>query len=84
MGEVRRWIRLEFPGQFVAIVSGAVGLAAVGVIGWAMVRIREARAARYGLIVLAAGIAVAYARWSALGMWIRMSSSASTSSSTAS
>ncbi len=67
MGEVRRWIRLEFPGHFVAIVGGAVGAAALGALAWALARIRDRRVPRYGLIILAAVIAVAYARWSALG-----------------
>jgi VanZ family protein len=67
MGEIRRWIRLEFPGAFVAIVGGAVGVAAAAAVGWALIRIRDRRASRYGLIALAFAIAAAYARWSALG-----------------
>jgi hypothetical protein len=67
-GELRRWIRLQFPGHFVAIVGGAVALTALVAIGWALREIRDRRIARYGLIVVAGAIAFAYARWSALGV----------------
>jgi VanZ family protein len=67
MGEIRRWIRLQFPGHFVAIVGGAVGIAAAGAIGWALMRVRERRLWRYGFVVAAVALAVVYSRWSALG-----------------
>jgi hypothetical protein len=67
-GELRRWIRLQFPGHVVAIVGGAVTLTAIVAIGVALREIRDRRIARYGLIVVAGAIAVAYARWSALGI----------------
>jgi hypothetical protein len=67
MGELRRSIRLAFPGHFVAIVGGVVAVAGICAVGWALVRIRERRAARYGLAALAVGLAAGYARWSALG-----------------
>lgn len=67
MGEIRRWIRLEFPGHFVAIVGGAVAIAAVAAVLWAILRIRERRLARYALVALSIVAAIGYARWSALG-----------------
>jgi hypothetical protein len=66
MGEARRWIRLEFPGQFVAIVGGAVAVAAAAAIVWAIARIRSQRLSRYALVAAAVTLAVAYSRWSAL------------------
>src|SRR5687767_2953944 len=67
MGEARRWIRLEFPGQFVAIVGGAVALAAAAAIAWALASIRAHRLRRYALVTAAVTVAVVFARWSALG-----------------
>jgi hypothetical protein len=60
LGQLRTLIRTAFPGQFVAIVGGAVALAlAVGLIA-ALVRIRERRAVRFGVIAGAVGTAVLY------------------------
>ena len=60
IGEIRNWIKATFPGQFVALVGGAV----VGAIGLALViavvRIRTHRLRRYGALAAAAVLFAAY------------------------
>jgi hypothetical protein len=68
MGELRRWIRLQFPGHFVPIVGTAVAIAGVAVATWVVTRIRDRKASRFALIAVALIIAAGYARWSALGV----------------
>jgi len=62
IGELRRWVAGAMPGQYLWIVNGAVGLcvAAVGVA--AVVRIRQGRVWRFGLLGGAAAVAVGFAR----------------------
>lgn len=65
IGQIRSAIRTAFPGQFVRIVGGTVGvLLAVAIMG-ALVRIRERRATRYSAIAAAVIAGTWYA--SALG-----------------
>jgi hypothetical protein len=68
MGELRRWIRLQFPGHFVAIISVALAIAGIAVAAWIVTRIRDRKASRFALIAIALVIAAGYARWSALGV----------------
>jgi hypothetical protein len=67
MGEARRWLRQTFPAQFVTIVGGAVALAALIAVAVAINRIRDRRAARYGLVVVALALAVGYSVRSSIG-----------------
>jgi hypothetical protein len=60
IGEARRWIRDHLPGQYVWIINGVVGAAALAVVIAALMRIREQRVMRFGLIGLGAAIAIAY------------------------
>jgi len=58
VGYVRAVIRARFPGQFVRIVGGAIGVLAVAGIGAALLRIRDRRALRYTAIAGALALAV--------------------------
>ena len=61
VGEIRAVVERAFPGQYLAILLTVVLLPAVLVIAAALVRIRDHRIARYGLLVAAGVIAVLYA-----------------------
>jgi hypothetical protein len=61
IGELRRWLAATLPGQYVWIINGVVGAAAIAVVLAALVRIRHGRVWRFGFLVLAAGLAVAFA-----------------------
>jgi VanZ family protein len=63
VGRIRGQIRSAFPGQFVAIVGGAIALAIGAALLLALWRIRERRRLRYMLLAvsLAAGVAYSYA-----------------------
>ena len=65
VGQIRSAIRQAFPGQFVLIVGAIIGAGIVGALIGAFVRIRERRGLRYGAIVLALVIAVAYSAYRA-------------------
>jgi VanZ family protein len=67
MGEARHWLRETFPAHFVTIVGGAVALAALIAVAIAFGRIRDHRPARYGLVVAAVVLAVAYSVRSSIG-----------------
>lgn len=67
IGQVRSAIRSAFPGHFVTIVGGAVGLMVVGALGAALLRIREHPAARYVALAASLGLAVGYSSWHATG-----------------
>jgi VanZ family protein len=67
IGELRSAIRARFPGHFVTIVGAAVALATAGALVAAMVRIRDRRPLRYGLIAAALVLAVVYSIESGLG-----------------
>jgi hypothetical protein len=66
--DIRDWIRAQFPGHFVTVIAIAIGLAILCAIVLAIVRIRERRALRYGLIVIALAFGAAYAKWNAQGI----------------
>lgn len=61
IGEIRGFLRALFPGRFVLVVTGLVGLALLTAAASAALRIRERRAMRYGAIVVAMGAAAWYA-----------------------
>jgi VanZ family protein len=67
IGQIRSAILRAFPGQFVAIMGIAVGVATCAALGAAVIRIRDRRLLRYGLIVLALVTAVTYSIRSQLG-----------------
>jgi VanZ family protein len=67
IGQIRSAILRAFPGQFVAIMGIAVGVATGAALGAAVIRIRDRRLLRYGLIVLALVTAVTYSIRSQLG-----------------
>lgn len=60
VGAIRSQIRAAFPAQFSFIVNGAVAMAVLAAIGWALARMRERRLARYGAIALAVAAAALY------------------------
>ena len=60
IGEARRWVQNTLPGQYVWIVNGAVALVGAAVVLSALLRIREYRCARFGLIAFAAAIAYVF------------------------
>jgi VanZ family protein len=60
MGQIRAWLRSAFPAQFVVIVGSAVAAAIGLVIVVALVRIRDRRLLRYGLIAAALILGFAY------------------------
>src|SRR5688500_6902757 len=60
VGRIRGQIRAAFPGQFVAIVGGAIGLAIAGALALAILRIRERRGMRYGLLALSLAFGAGY------------------------
>ncbi len=66
--DIRDWIRTTFPGHFVTVVALVVGVSIGGALLLALVRIRNRRLPRYGAIVLAVVLGVAYARWNAQGI----------------
>ena len=67
IGEIRSTIRARFPGQFVTIVGAAVLLATAAALVAAIIRIRDRRPLRYGLIAAALILAIAYSIESGLG-----------------
>lgn len=60
VSEIRRWIRTQFPGQFVLVVGSAIALMIGTALLAALFRIRERRLLRYGAIAAAVVLAVAY------------------------
>lgn len=65
VGQIRGDLRRAFPGQFVAIVGGAIAAGVIAALIAAVLRIRDRRPARYGMIALAVVIAVAYSAYRA-------------------
>jgi hypothetical protein len=66
--DIRDWIRAQFPGQFVTVVAGAVGLTIAAAVVVALARIRDRRWLRYGAIAGSLLIGTAYALWNAQGI----------------
>jgi hypothetical protein len=66
-GQIRGAIQDALPGQYRLILSGIVLVAVTFAVVSALVRIREQRARRYGLLVLAVGGAAVYAWTTATG-----------------
>ena len=58
--DIRRWIRTEFPGQFVLIVGSTIALLIGAAFITTLFRIRDRRALRYGALVAAVLIGVGY------------------------
>jgi VanZ family protein len=67
IGEIRNAIAAAFPGRFVAIVGGAVAVAAAVALLSAFLTIRERRPLRYGLIAISLAVAIAYSLATTLG-----------------
>lgn len=67
IGQIRSAIRTHFPGHFVAIVGGIVAALVVAGLLAAVVRIRDRRLPRYGVIAAALALAVAYSLWQQTG-----------------
>ena len=61
VGQIRSEIRRAFPGQFVPIIGGIIGLGLLAAMAAAVRHIRERRSLRYGGIALALIIASGYA-----------------------
>lgn len=60
VSELRRWIRTQFPGQFVLVVGSAIALMIGAALLAALFRIRERRLLRYGAIAAAVVLGVAW------------------------
>ncbi len=60
VSEVRRWIRAQFPGQFVLVVGSAIAVMIGTALLAALLRIRERRLLRYGAIAAAVVLGVAW------------------------
>jgi VanZ family protein len=67
IGDVRRWLRLSFPGHFVSIVTAGLAAGAAAAVVAAIRRIRDRRLLRFGILALAVAVAIVYAQRSALG-----------------
>lgn len=66
--DIRDWIRGQFPGHFVLVVGAAVAMAIVGAMVFALARIRDRRAHRYGAIAAALILGASYSLWNAQGV----------------
>ena len=60
VGLIRARIRTTFPGQFVALVGGAIALAIGAALVLALWRLRDRRRVRYALLALALAFGAAY------------------------
>jgi uncharacterized membrane protein YozB (DUF420 family) len=60
VGEMRAFIERSFPGQYLSIVTAGVLAPVVLVVGAALVRIRDRRALRYGMLASACALGVVY------------------------
>ena len=65
VGELRAWMRTQFPGNFVRIVAVVGGALLVVALAAAALRIRDRRLSRYGRIALALAIATGYSLFNA-------------------
>lgn len=68
VGEIRGAVQRALPGQYVTIIGAAVAVAVAVAMFAAVARIRDRRSLRYGLLVAALAIGVAYARATASGV----------------
>jgi hypothetical protein len=66
VGQIRSWIRAQFPGHFVLVVGSIIALAIGGALLVTLLRIRERRALRYGAlaaaVLIGGGYSVAFAQ----------------------
>lgn len=67
VGQLRAATQRTLPGQYRLIIGGAIAVAIAGALGAALVRIRDRRLRRYGLIVAALGGGAIYAVMTATG-----------------
>jgi hypothetical protein len=68
VSDMRRSIRSAFPGQFVPIVGTGIALVIGAALVWALVRIRERRALRYGALAAAVAIGAGYSAYFRTGI----------------
>jgi len=62
VGDLRTWLTSQLGSRFVPVVNGGVAALAVVLIAVTMLRIRDRRVLRYGLLAAAAGLAVTFGR----------------------
>ncbi len=65
VGQIRGELRRAFPGHFVTIVGGAIAAGVIAALFAALLRIRDRRPLRYGMIAVAVLIAVGYSAYRA-------------------
>lgn len=65
VGQVRDWIRTTFPGHFILVVGIMGGVVLLAACVGAVRCIRDRKAARYGLILVALAIAAGYSSFAA-------------------
>jgi hypothetical protein len=63
VGQIRSAVRAAFPGQYLFILTGVAALGLAAALASAVYRIRDRRQVRFGLIVVAIVVAVAYSLW---------------------
>lgn len=68
ISEIRRAIRTQFPGHFVLVIGGVIGVMVGVAILAAVMRIRERRLARYGALAASVALAAGYSLTSATGI----------------
>jgi len=67
IGQLRSFIRTTYPGRYVQIFAGLVGLLVAAALGAALARIRDRRLLRYGALAAAVVVAAVFSRWRATG-----------------
>jgi len=67
LGQLRGAIQRTLPGQYRLIIGGAIALAIAAALGAALIRIRDRRLLRYGLVIAALGGGAIYAVMTATG-----------------
>ena len=68
MGQLRAILRSAFPGRFAVVVAGSVGAAIVVAVAFALVRVKDRRAARYAAILGAVAAGATYSFATASGV----------------
>lgn len=68
VGQIRAAVQQALPGRYVAVLAIAVGAAVAVALGAALLRIRDRRVLRYGLLAAAIAAGVLYARVTGTGI----------------
>jgi hypothetical protein len=66
--DIRNFIKTKFPGQYVKFIAVVIAVIIGGAVVVALMRIRDRRMFRYGMIAAALALGTAYAMWNAQGV----------------